>query len=260
MTLIYDPKNTTGKLATKEKTKVGKQMNNKIDVHIENRELEERFIKEQLSLQKKIDLDNRVELAKVKTVAGIDLAYWNKGDKEYANCCIVVIDYNTQELIEEVYSVGEIDVPYIPGCLAYREIPLFMETYKKLTKEPDVIVFDGNGYLHARHMGIATHAGILLNKPTIGVAKSYYKIENVDFTMPEDKAGAYTDIVINDEVYGRAVRTHKGVKPVFVSTGNMIDIETSMQLAMSLVNKESRIPISTRLADLMTHRVRMEQR
>lgn len=83
-------------------------------------------------------------------------------------------------------------------------------------------MFDGNGYLHYRHMGIATHASFFLNKPTIGVAKSYLKIQDVDFIMPENLKGSYTDIVINNEIYGRALRTRINVKPIFDSCGNWL--------------------------------------
>ena len=75
-------------------------------------------------------------------------------------------------------------------------------------------------------MGIATHASFFLNKPTIGVAKSYLKIDGVDFHMPEDDEGSYNDIVINGEIYGRVIRTRKSVKPIFISCGHYIDLET----------------------------------
>ena len=168
----------------------------------------------------------------------------------------MVIDYRTHKVIEEASYTASINVPYIPGCLAYREIPVFMETYQKIGNVPDVIFFDGNGYLHPRHMGLAVHAGILLGKITVGIAKTYYKIRNVDFEMPENIAGAYSDIVINGEVYGRALRTHAGVKPVFVSTGNKISLDMAVHMANELTGKESHIPIPTRLADLMTHKER----
>ena len=96
---------------------------------------------------------------------------------KYGTCCIVIIDYGTKEVVEKVYSYGEIPIPYIPGFLAFRELPLIIEAVKKLTKQPDIYIFDGNGYLHYRHMGIATHASFLLNKPTIGVAKVILKFE-----------------------------------------------------------------------------------
>lgn len=223
------------------------------EVNIQN---EEDAIEVQNKLKEYIVLDNDIDTNSLQTIAGIDLAYWKESDKELAVCCIVVIDYETHEVLEKTHMIGQINFPYISGCLAFRELPLVLKTVEKLKIEPDLFVFDGNGYLHPRHMGIATHAGIFLNKPTIGVAKSYYKIHNTDFTMPEDVEGAYTEIVIHDEIYGRVLRTHKGVKPIFLSTGNNIDLETSTQIINNLVNKESRIPVPTRLADIETHRVR----
>ena len=141
---------------------------------------EEDYIKEQMKLSSKIQRENMVHLSQVQTVAGVDLAYWKEEDRqEYAVCCIVVIDYHTFEIREKVSYANKIEVPYIPGCLAFREVPLFLETYKRVTVIPDVIFFDGNGYLHPRHMGLATHAGILIQKATVGVAKSYYKVGDV---------------------------------------------------------------------------------
>ena len=105
-------------------------------------------------------------------------------------------------------------------------------------------------------MGIATHAGILLNIPTIGVAKSYYKIDDIDFVMPKNEVFAHTDIIIRGEVYGRVLRTHKNVKPVFVSCGNMIDLATATEVIKNLIVKESHIPLPTWKADIETHQVR----
>ena len=129
-----------------------------------------------------------------------------------------------------------------------------------LEEEPDLYVFDGNGYLHPRNMGIATHAGILLKKPSIGIAKTYYKVENVDFTMPENEVFAYENIMVKGVVYGRAVRTQKNVKPIFLSVGNKIRLEEAMEIVRHMVTKESHIPLPTRLADLMTHEIRSEKR
>jgi deoxyribonuclease V len=109
-----------------------------------------------------------------------------------------------------------IDVPYIPGYLSFRLLPLIINTYKLLNHNTDLIIFDGNGYLHYRNMGIATHASFYLKKPTIGVGKSYLKIENTNYIMPKDEDGAYTDIIIKEKVYGRVLRTHTRVKPIFI--------------------------------------------
>ena len=219
---------------------------------------EEDYIKKQIELNSNIRCENTVNLSQVQTVAGVDLAYWKEEEQEYAVCCIVIINYNTFEVIERVSYADKIKVPYIPGCLAFREVPLFLETYKKVTMIPDVIFFDGNGYLHPRHMGLATHVGILIQKATVGIAKSYYKVGDVDFVMPANTAQAYTEIEWNGEHYGRVLRTHVNVKPIFLSVGNAIDINTATQMANRLTTRESHVPIPTRLADLMTHEKRKE--
>ena len=217
-------------------------------------EHEEEYMAVQNELKKKIILADSFEISELKTVAGVDLAYWKEGESECAVCCIVVIDMETHEVLEKKHYSGNIEVPYIPGFLAFRELPLVLKTAEMLEIKPDIYIFDGNGYLHPRHMGIATHASFYLNKPTIGIAKTYFRVDKkTDYTDPENEAGSYTDIVIDGEVYGRALRTHKNVKPVFVSVGNNISIDTACELAMDLTAKESHIPIPTRIADLETH-------
>lgn len=223
------------------------------EVHNFNIYEESECIKIQNELKENIILKNTFDISSIRLVAGVDLAYWEDGNKQYGTCCIVIIDYNSKEVVEKVNSVGEIKVPYVPGFLAFRELPLVIEASKKLVVEPDVFIFDGNGYLHFNHMGIATHASFFLNKPTIGVAKSYLRVNEEDYNMPENEEGSYTDIIIDGEVYGRTLRTRKNVKPIFVSCGNNVDLETSTVIVLKLINSESRLPIPTRLADLETH-------
>jgi len=234
------------------------------EVHNFNIYKEEGFIEIQNKLKEEIVLNNTFNIKIMNflyfshTTNFFNYFFCIKVDKQYGTCCIVVIDYNTKEVVEKVSSMGEIKVPYIPGFLAFRELPLVIEASKKLIAEPDIFIFDGNGYLHFNHMGIATHASFFLNKPTIGVAKSYLKINGVDFNMQEDEEGSYTDIVIDREVYGRVLRTRKAVKPIFISCGNYIDLESSTDIVLNLINNESRLPIPTRLADLETHISRKE--
>ena len=205
-------------------------------------EMQEKFLKKQNELRDKIITYDNYDKNSLRLVAGVDLAYWKKGDNEYAVCCIVVIDIDTHEVIEKKHFSGRIEVPYMPGFLAFRELPLIL------------YIFDGNGYLHPRHMGIATHSSFYLNKPTIGIAKTYFRVDKkTDYTEPDNEAGSFTDIIIDGEVYGRALRTHKDVKPVFISIGNNISLDTACSLALKLTDKESHIPIPTRFADLETH-------
>lgn len=186
--------------------------------------------------------------------AGVDVAYWKAEGLEWGVCSIIVIDYQTKAVIEKTNSTMIVTVPYIPGYLAFRELPLIIQAAEKLVHTPDLFMLDGNGYLHPRHMGIATHAAFFLNKPTIGIAKSYFKINDVDFKMPINEAGSYEDIVIGNKLYGRVFRTHKDVKPIFISTGNDISLQTATEVTLHFINDESRLPIPVRLADLETSR------
>ncbi len=225
-----------------------------------NIEIEKCFIEKQWKLANKIDLKNCIKIDSIKYIGGVDLAYWKENNCEYAVCCIVIVDYISKHIVEERYNIQMVEVPYIPGCLAFREIPIVLETVKLLKIEPDLYVFDGNGYLHPRHMGLATHAGIVLNKPSIGIAKSYFKVLNTDYIEPANEKFAFEDIIIENEIYGRVVRTQKGVKPIFLSIGNKINLDTAMQIVKDMTGNESHIPIPTRFADIMTHKIRKKSK
>ena len=217
-------------------------------------EMQEAFLQKQNELRKGIDLQDGFDPVALKLVAGVDLAYWKEGDDEWAVCCVVVIDYNTHTIVEKRQSVGKIEVPYMPGFLAFREIPLVLKAVEMLEHVPDIYFFDGNGYLHPRHMGIATHAAFYLKRPTVGIAKSYFCVDGkTDYKEPENEVGSFTDIVVDGETYGRVLRTHKNVRPVFVSVGNNVSLDTACNLALSLTDRESHIPVPTRMADLETH-------
>ena len=192
----------------------------------------------------------------VRLVAGADTAYWAEGDIERGACCIVVVDAATGAVVEKTHAVGEVGEEYVPGLLAFRELPLFLEAYAQVESTPDVVVFDGNGYLHPRHMGIASHAALRIGRPTFGVAKTYFNYARVPFEMPDVCAGSYTDIVVAGEVCGRALRTRRGVKPVFLSVGGYIDLDSATAITMGLLSKGSRVPIPTRLADIETKKLR----
>ena len=219
---------------------------------------EEEFEKIQKELSQKISLRNNFDLEHLRYIAGVDLAYWEQNGKQYGVCSIAVIDYKTKRTLKKVSSFGEVTVPYVAGYLAFRELPLFLSALQKLSYEPDLFIFDGNGYLHYNNMGIATHASFFIDKPTIGVAKSYLKVKNTLYDEPVEHFGAHTDIIIDGKVYGRALRTRKDAKPVFVSCGNFIDIDTATKIVLEMTGRESRVPIPTRIADLETHVLRKE--
>lgn len=222
------------------------------------KDLLQEFIRIQKELLPRIKLEDSFRLEQIRLIAGVDLAYWDAEDKTRAVCCTVVVDYHGGEVAEKVYSWGEITVPYRSGFLAFRELPLVMETVKKLRKGPDLYIFDGNGYLHNRHMGIATHGALTLNKPSIGVAKSLLFLQGLEYAAPENVRGAYTEILCNGEVCGRALRSRENVKPIFVSCGNWVSLNTATEIVMNLVSEESRLPVPLRLADLCSREMRKE--
>lgn len=214
------------------------------------------FIHIQERLAKQIDVSRPLRLEDLQTVAGVDLAYAGEGGSETGFCHIAVFDAATMQVVERAEAVGKIDVPYIPGFLTFRELPLIVAAAGKLETVPDLFLFDGNGILHPRRMGIATHASFFLGKPTVGVAKTYFKIAETEYEEPEREKGSYTDIVVGSETLGRAVRTSTGVKPVFVSPGNGINLVSSTELVLSLTGTDSRLPVPVREADISTRRMR----
>lgn len=207
----------------------------------------------QNSLSSQIVQCNSFCFDSLRMIAGADIAYWSKNNSESAVCCIVVIDFQTKKVIESQYAAGKVNFPYIPGCLAFRELPLILETAAKLHQKPDVFLFDGNGLLHPRGMGLASHASFYLEAPCVGIAKHYFQVENAKLVMPDNISGSYSDITRDGQILGRAIRTHQNIKPVFASVGNHIDIDTVTKLALMLTDSVSHIPIPTRYADLETH-------
>lgn len=203
--------------------------------------------------------ENRLELDQIKTVGGVDIAYWNGQDgNEYGVCCIVVIDAESGEVVEKRHAWGRSEFPYIPGCLAFRELPLVVKAAAMLERRPDVFMFDGNGILHTRGLGLAAHASFYLDCPTLGVAKHLFKVDGAEFGELGLEAGCCSDIVKDGAVIGRAIRTKRNVKPVYVSVGNYININTATELVLKLADDESHIPVPTRYADLETHIRRRE--
>ena len=214
---------------------------------------------EQEILRRSIRLDD-FDISKVKYVAGVDIAYTKIGTQEYGCCSIVIIDNTSFNVVEQVSYNGKVDIEYVPGFLSFRERPLILQATKQLKLSPDVFVFDGNGLIHPRRMGIATHASFYLKKPCIGVAKTFFRAEeNLVFDMPANNVGSSTNIISNNgEVLGIALRTKQNCKPVFVSVGNYMSLENAKNLIMLFITDESRVPMPTRLADIETHKLRKE--
>jgi deoxyribonuclease V len=188
---------------------------------------------------------------KPNIVCGIDLAYHT----DHAVAVIIIMDHHSKAIKEIVHHTDRVEEAYVPGMLAFRELPLILKAWEKVTVEPDVVYFDGNGMLHPRRMGIATHASFFLHKPTIGIAKTYLLGSHEKLG---DIQGDYQYIYDQNECIGAVVRTQTNVKPVYVSVGNDMTLVDAIRLTMEQVGKESRIPEVVRQADILTRKFRRE--
>lgn len=177
--------------------------------------------KEQINLSKKIILKNSFE--KIETIAGFDIAY-PKNEFEPACGACVVMNYDTKETIEEKTIFMKTSFPYIPTYLAYRELPVIKKLFNSLKSKPTVLMFDGNGILHPYGFGLASHAGVILDKPSIGVAK------NLLYGIIEKNI-----VKINNELHGYVFYSSDKIKkPVFVSPGHRISFETTLEIVKNI--------------------------
>ncbi len=183
-------------------------------------------------------------------VGGCDLSY-NKGDDQfYAG--VVVLDYETMELVAHSTVTRRAPFPYIPGLLSFREIPSLMEAWKQLPFKPDLVMCDGHGIAHPRRMGIATHFGLLTGTPGIGCAKRNLTGE---FEEPELKRGNYESIKDGAETIGYALCTKNGIKPVFVSPGHLCGMKDSREITLHCA-RGYKLPEPTRQAHLLVNKLR----
>lgn len=178
----------------------------------------------------------------ITTLGGADISFNKYSTTVYAG--IVVMQFPSLEVVEKKAVVDVTEFPYIPGLLAFREVPALTKAWDALTIKPDVLVLDGHGIAHPRRMGIATHFGLVMQTPTIGCAKS---VLTGKYNEPPNEPGNYTDLIHHNEVIAKVLRTKRNTKPVFVSPGNLISMEESLNIILQCVRKY-RIPEPTRLA------------
>ena len=189
-----------------------------------------------LTPRKAIELQNKLKeriilkkitLNKVKLIAGVDVSVKD----DLSKAAIVVLSYPNLEIIETASSIVKTSFPYIPGLLSFREGPVILKCIKKLTSNMDLFIFDGQGMTHPRRIGIASHIGIILNKPSIGSAKSHlygmYKdpgMKKGDYSIIKDKDGTSL---------GAVLHSRDDTKPIYVSPGHLTDIPSSVKIVLS---------------------------
>ncbi|GIH65047.1 endonuclease V [Microbispora siamensis] len=177
-------------------------------------------------------------------VAGVDVAYAD----DLLAAAVVVLDGTTLDVVEQVTAPGRPAFGYVPGLLAFRELPSLVEALERLTVTPDLIVCDGYGLAHPRRFGLACHLGVLTGLPTIGVGKTAFV---GSFEPPGRDRGSWSDLLLDGQVVGRVLRTRDDVKPVFVSVGHRVDLETACHDVLALTPRH-RLPETTRAADRLS--------
>lgn len=185
-------------------------------------------------------------------VTGVDVAY--DDERDLVAAAAVVLDAATLEVVAEATAVGRISFPYVPGLLAFREIPTVLAALDALPCPPGLVVCDGYGLAHPRRFGLASHLGVLTGLPTIGVAKNPFTFSYDD---PGARRGAWTPLLAGGEEVGRALRTREAVKPVFVSVGHRVSLGNACAHTLALT-PSYRLPETTRRADALCRRVLRE--
>ena len=179
---------------------------------------------------------------RIHSVAGVDVGYSEDGKTTRAG--VVVLNYPHLEGIDQATALMPVSFPYIPGLLSFREIPVILGALEKLTSLPDLLVCDGHGYAHPRRFGLACHLGLLTGLPSIGVAKSILVGEHAPLAS---ERGSQSQLIEAGEVIGLALRTRQEVRPVYVSTGHRISLETAAGFILNCSPKY-RLPEPLRLA------------
>ena len=216
----------------------------------------------QLQLRARMEREDRI--VKVEHVAGADIACelrgggsWRTGEGR-AIGGVIVYRFPQMEEVERASSIQPLTFPYVPGLLSFREIPALLAAFESLRVSPDLIFCDGQGYAHPRRFGLACHLGVLLDVPSIGVAKSVLIGECKE---PAQKAGS-TSVLLDPqtgEQIGSAVRTANGVKPVYVSQGHRISLAHAVEFTLA-VSDGFRIPRPTRDADHFVNQIRRDRK
>jgi len=204
----------------------------------------------QLNVAEAVEMQHRLAprvlrdgvVATPRYIAGVDVSVHRA--QRVATGAAVVLEYPDLRLVEARVIHGEVDFPYIPGLLSFREAPLLLRACQALETTPDLILVDGQGIAHPRRIGLASHLGLFLDATTIGCAKSRLCGSH---ETPGVEPGDYTELMDKHEVIGAVLRTKVGTKPVYISVGHKIDLPTAIHWVLECC-KGYRLPEPVRLA------------
>lgn len=187
------------------------------------------------------------QFERIERIAGVDVAY--RKDSNQLVAAVSVIDAHTLAVIESATIVDQATFPYIPGLFSFRELPALVSAFAKLKYSPDLVVCDGQGLAHPRRFGLACHLGLVFDIPSIGCGKTRLVGE---FSDPGLARGAQSSLIDHHEVVGKVLRTQDNVKPVYVSIGHRVSLDTACDWVLALAPKY-RLPETTRQADQLVN-------
>ncbi|MGI8504855.1 MAG: deoxyribonuclease V [Hassallia sp.] len=179
----------------------------------------------------------------VQYVAGVDMGF--EADGTISRAAVAVLSFPDLQVIETSLAYRPTSFPYIPGFLSFREIPAVLDALEKITTIPDIILCDGQGIAHPRRFGIACHLGVIMDIPTIGVAKSL--LVGKHEIVPETK-GSWQPLIHKGETIGAVLRSRPKVKPLYISSGHRVSLPTAIDYVLRCTPKY-RLPETTRIAD-----------
>lgn len=205
-------------------------------------EAEARAVQEELRARLRIVDD----FGLLQIIAGVDVGY--DPAKNLAHASVVTMSPEDLQPIEQVQAYTPVVFPYIPGLLAFREIPVILAALANLKTVPDLLMVDGMGIAHPRRMGIAAHLGVLLDMPSIGVGKSRLTGR---FEMPGTTKGSQSPLMAGKEQIGVVLRSRDNVSPLFISPGHRVGMQTAVNLTLKCLTKY-RLPEPTRVADKLS--------
>lgn len=194
----------------------------------------------QKQLAQQVDTHTPIDIASVRFVAGVDVSVKN----EVSHAAIVVLKFPELSIVEVATAQIPTPFPYIPGLLSFREGAVILEAHQKLQQLPDVYIFDGMGIMHPRRLGIASHIGLWLQKPTIGCGKTHLV---GTYNEPALEKGSAAPVTYKKEIVGVVLRTKTNVKPVYISVGHLATLETAVELVLQCTT-QYRLPETTRAA------------
>lgn len=219
----------------------------RIPLHAWNLEIPE-AIELQKELAHRIVLQDDERLQNVQYVAGVDMAI--NEEHNTAQAAVVLLKYPEMEIVERHIYEEPIRMPYVPGLLSFREAPSVIGAFDRLKRQPQLVMVDGQGIAHPRRIGIGAHVGLWLNIPTIGCAKSIL-VGRYNAEQLSTEAGHWVPLIDKHETIGAVVRTRTNVKPMYISAGHLISLETSIKFVLAC-SKGYRLPETTRQADKLS--------